>query len=92
MAAAAQDLASFDCDAQTPFDLKQKGVEAHDGIEMRDIAFAGPKSGTVPAYLVVPHGKGPSGASSTKTSGRLSVDGEWTLTPDYAHWRTLWRV
>lgn len=49
----------FDYDRKAPLDLRESGVEDRDGAQIRDISYASPKGGRVPAYLVVPAGKGP---------------------------------
>jgi dienelactone hydrolase len=56
-------------DKSAPMNVKQLGVEDHDGTKVYDITYAaplgdrasvvGPNGGTVTAYLVVPSGKGP---------------------------------
>jgi cephalosporin-C deacetylase-like acetyl esterase len=49
----------FDYDQQAPLDIKQIGVEHRGDARVYDITYASPKGGVVPAYLVVPKGKGP---------------------------------
>jgi dienelactone hydrolase len=49
----------FDYDRSAPLDVREAGVQDRGGIEVRDISYASPKGGRVPAYLVVPAGKGP---------------------------------
>jgi pimeloyl-ACP methyl ester carboxylesterase len=49
----------FDYEQQAPLALKEIGVERRGNVGVHDIAFASPKGGMVPAYLVVPQGKGP---------------------------------
>jgi dienelactone hydrolase len=59
---AAQDaemLRHFDYDRNAPFDLKELGVEKRGSVSVHNISYASPKGGRVPAYLVVPSGKGP---------------------------------
>ena len=59
---AAQDAAllrHFDYDQSAPLDVKEAGVEWRGDIAIHDISYASPKGGRVPAYLVVPNGKGP---------------------------------
>ena len=51
--ATAQDLTAFDYEA-TPLAIEEKSVENHGDIQVRDITYASPKGGAVPAYLVVP--------------------------------------
>lgn len=50
---------AFDYNQQAPLDIQEAGVEHRGGIAIQDISFASPKGGRVPAYLVVPEGKGP---------------------------------
>ena len=45
--------------AKTPLDFQEKSVEDVHGVKVQDVSYASPKGGRVPAYLVVPHGKGP---------------------------------
>ena len=52
-------LRRFDYDKKAPLDLKETGVERRGSIAIHDIFYASPKGGRVPAYLVVPKGKGP---------------------------------
>jgi hypothetical protein len=49
----------FDCDQKAPFDIREVGAEIRDGVTIRDISYASPKGGRVPAYLVLPPGQGP---------------------------------
>ena len=49
----------FDYDTGTPIDLEEKGKEVVEGVTVHDVSYASPKGGRVPAYLVVPPGKGP---------------------------------
>ncbi|HEX8492073.1 MAG TPA: hypothetical protein VF658_04470 [Pyrinomonadaceae bacterium] len=49
----------FAYDKNTPLDLQQHGLEERDGIKIYDISYASLKGGRVPAYLVVPKGRGP---------------------------------
>lgn len=48
----------YDYDAAPPLDIHEISVETRDGTHVYDITYAGAK-GAVPAYLVVPGGKGP---------------------------------
>src|SRR5438128_1839240 len=60
--AAGQDAAfvhRLDYDRNAPLDIKEAAVEQRDDIAIHDISYASPKGGRVPAYLVVPSGKGP---------------------------------
>lgn len=52
-------LAHFDYDQQAPLGIKEIGVERRGKVRVYDIAYASPRGGVVPAYLVVPKGKGP---------------------------------
>lgn len=52
-------LRHFDYDQKAPLDIKEVGVEQRGEIAIHDISYASPKGGRVPAYLVVPKGKGP---------------------------------
>jgi cephalosporin-C deacetylase-like acetyl esterase len=49
----------FDYDQKAPLGLKQIGVERRGDVAVHDITYDSPKGGVVPAYLVVPKGKGP---------------------------------
>jgi dienelactone hydrolase len=49
----------FDYDRKAPLDIKEAGVEKRGDVAIHDISYASPKGGRVPAYLVVPKGKGP---------------------------------
>jgi len=49
----------FDYDKQAPLGLKEIGAERRGDVAIHDIIYASPKGGVVPAYLVVPKGKGP---------------------------------
>jgi dienelactone hydrolase len=49
----------FDYDRQAPLELKEIGVERRGSVSVYDVIYASPKGGVVPAYLVVPKGKGP---------------------------------
>src|SRR5712671_1862253 len=58
----AQDAAlqrHFDYDQKAPLDVQEAGVEQRGDVTIHDISYASPKGGRVPAYLVVPTGKGP---------------------------------
>jgi cephalosporin-C deacetylase-like acetyl esterase len=52
-------LKRFDYDRSAPLDLQQKGVEERGGAKIYDLSYASLKGGRVPAYLVVPRGRGP---------------------------------
>jgi dienelactone hydrolase len=49
----------FDYDSRAPLGLKEIGVEHRGDVTIHDITYNSPKGGVVPAYLVVPKGKGP---------------------------------
>jgi dienelactone hydrolase len=49
----------FDYDKKAPLAVKEAGAEKRGNVTIHDISFAGPKGGRVPAFLVVPAGKGP---------------------------------
>lgn len=49
----------FDYDQKAPLRIDNVGVEHRGSISIYDITYASPKGGEVPAYLVVPSGKGP---------------------------------
>lgn len=49
----------FAYDAKAPLDAATAGVETRGDIVIQDLSYASPKGGRVPAYLVVPSGKGP---------------------------------
>ncbi len=60
--AVAQDadlLRHFEYDQKAPLDIKESAIEQRGQVAIHDISYASPKSGRVPAYLVVPKGKGP---------------------------------
>jgi poly(3-hydroxybutyrate) depolymerase len=50
--------APFAYDSSKSFDLKTKRTIKEGKVEIRDITFQGPSGETIPAYLVVPPGKG----------------------------------
>jgi dienelactone hydrolase len=52
-------LRHFEYDQNAPLDIKEVGVEKRGDVSIHDISYASPKGGRVPAYLVVPGGKGP---------------------------------
>lgn len=52
-------LRHFDYDRRAPLGIKEIGVEQRGNVTIHDITYASPKGGVVPAYLVVPKGKGP---------------------------------
>lgn len=52
-------LRHFDYDQKAALDIQEAGVERRGEVAIHDISYASPKGGRVPAYLVVPGGKGP---------------------------------
>lgn len=61
-AARAQDadlIAHFDYDQKAPLGIKRVGVQRRANATVYDITYDSPKGGVVPAYLVVPRGRGP---------------------------------
>ena len=50
---------AFDYDSKAPLDMQEVGVGHRGHVAIHDISYASPKGGRVPAYLVVPEGKGP---------------------------------
>ena len=49
----------FDYDTKAPLDLKEVGREKRKGATVVDLSYASPRGGRVPAYVVVPEGRGP---------------------------------
>jgi dienelactone hydrolase len=49
----------FDYDDRASLGIKEIGVERRGTVAIHDLTYTSPKSGVVPAYLVVPKGKGP---------------------------------
>src|SRR6266496_6596854 len=52
-------LNHFDYDQKAPLGTKQIGVQRRATATIYDITYDSPKGGVVPAYLVVPKGRGP---------------------------------
>lgn len=52
-------LAHWQYDKKAPLDIRQESASTHGGVKVQDISYASPKGGRVPAYLVIPTGKGP---------------------------------
>jgi dienelactone hydrolase len=50
---------AFDYDPSASLDIQEAGVEHRGNVAIHDISYESPKGGRVPAYLVVPEGKGP---------------------------------
>src|SRR5262245_17561461 len=49
----------YDYDRSAPLELKEKGLQDRQGVQVHDISYASPEGGRVPAYLVRPPGAGP---------------------------------
>jgi dienelactone hydrolase len=52
-------LRHFDYDHKAPLGIKRVGVQRRAQAVVYDLTYASPKGGVVPAYLVVPKGRGP---------------------------------
>ena len=52
-------LRHFDYDQKAPLEIKHLGVQRRAQATVYDLTYASPKGGVVPAYLVVPKGRGP---------------------------------
>src|SRR5881409_2244843 len=52
-------LRHFDYDQKAPLGIKRIGVQQRATATIYDITYDSPKGGVVPAYLVVPKGRGP---------------------------------
>jgi dienelactone hydrolase len=52
-------VSRFDYDKGAPLDIKTIGTEKRGDVSIHDITYVSPKGGVVPAYLVVPKGRGP---------------------------------
>jgi len=52
-------LHHFDYDQKAPLGIKEIGAHNRGGVVIHDISYISPKGGSVPAYLIVPDGKGP---------------------------------
>src|SRR5215510_110496 len=52
-------LRHFDYDQKAPLEIKRIGVQHRAQATVYDLTYASPKGGVVPAYLVVPKGRGP---------------------------------
>jgi dienelactone hydrolase len=50
---------ALDYDHAAALEIKETGVSRRGHVAIEDISYASPKGGRVPAYLVVPDGKGP---------------------------------
>ncbi|HEX7136981.1 MAG TPA: hypothetical protein VF219_04010, partial [Vicinamibacterales bacterium] len=49
----------FNYDRRAPLEVREAGVQDRGSVAIHDISYASPRGGRVPAYLVVPAGKGP---------------------------------
>jgi dienelactone hydrolase len=49
----------FDYEGSQPLDIQNKVIQETNDFTIHDLTYASPKGGRVPAYLVVPKGKGP---------------------------------
>lgn len=49
----------FEYDRSLPLDVRESGRQQRDGATVIDLSYASPRGGRVPAYLVVPDGRGP---------------------------------
>jgi hypothetical protein len=65
-------LRHFDYDQKAPLDVQEAGVEQRGDVAIHDISYASPKGGRVPAYLVIPKGKGPFAAVIWDTGIRMA--------------------
>lgn len=52
-------LAQFDYDRQQPLAIEESPAELVEGVNFREISYASPRGGRVPAYLIAPLGRGP---------------------------------
>ena len=52
-------LSRWQYDQKAPLEIRQESTEARGDVSIQDISYASPKGGRVPAYLVIPAGKGP---------------------------------
>jgi dienelactone hydrolase len=50
---------ALEYDHAAPLEIRENGASKRGAVEVHDISYASPKGGRVPAYLVVPSGKGP---------------------------------
>ena len=55
----AESVKRLDYDHNAPLDVKEVSVDKWGKVSVHDISYASPKGGRVPAYLVLPEGKGP---------------------------------
>src|SRR6201987_942867 len=54
-----ESIKRLDYDHSAALDVREVSVEKRGNVSVHDISYASPKGGRVPAYLVVPLGKGP---------------------------------
>lgn len=52
-------VTQFDYDGKAPLEVIELGRQDRDGVTIVDLSYASPRGGRVPAYLVLPAGKGP---------------------------------
>jgi len=52
-------IGPFAYDEKAPLDFRETGVETLTDATVHDVSYASPKGGRVPAYLVIPRGRGP---------------------------------
>ena len=52
-------LKHFEYDQEAPLEVHEMGIEMRGNVAVHDISYISPKGGRVPAYLVVPGGRGP---------------------------------
>ena len=57
-AASSNDATHFSYDNKAALDVKQISDTVQDGVTVQDVTYAGGNGDTVPAYLVIPRGKG----------------------------------
>ena len=62
-------LRHFDYDQKTPLNFKRIGVAHRARADVYDITYDSLKGGVVPAYLVVPKGRGPFAAARLRHGG-----------------------
>jgi len=51
-------LSHWQYDQAAPLDLQQDNIQFRDGVTVQDLTYASPMGGRVPAYLIIPSGKG----------------------------------
>jgi len=49
----------YEYDPKAPLELKEESTQGREGLKVLSVSYASPKGGRVPAYIVVPPGKGP---------------------------------